>query len=366
MKNKRVFFPNLDGLRFIAASMVIFPHIEQFKSFMGLDYSYSIYPYQSGKLGVVLFFVLSGYLITYLLLAEKNSSKNISIKKFYLRRILRIWPVYYLMIVLAIFVFPFLDILDYGGYTPENLSRRNVIQYFLFLPNVALFVPLIAQAWSVGVEEQFYIIWPVLIKYVKNKYFLFIGVISLYFILANGLVLFKGINFLTLIHDFIILFRIDCMAIGAFFALLLFEQKKILPILYSKYFQIFTYTILFVLLVSKVSIPFIHFQVFAILFGIIILNLSSNNKTIISLNGKVINHLGKISYGMYMYHPVVIILVLKTLIYFNISNVFIQYLFSMLLTIFISHISYNYYELFFIKMKDKFSVILSGKDPLTK
>src|SRR5688572_27055191 len=108
MDKQKIYFPNLNGLRFIAAFLVIIHHIEQLKSFSNIDNYWGTVPFIDiiGKLGVVLFFVLSGFLITYLLLAEERSFKRISIVKFYIRRMLRIWPLYFLIILLAFAVLP--------------------------------------------------------------------------------------------------------------------------------------------------------------------------------------------------------------------------------------------------------------------
>jgi peptidoglycan/LPS O-acetylase OafA/YrhL len=82
MNKPNIYFPNLNGLRFLAALLVIIHHIEQLKSIWGLN-NYFRYPHFVGiigKLGVVLFFVLSGFLITYLLLAEEHGNNTISLK----------------------------------------------------------------------------------------------------------------------------------------------------------------------------------------------------------------------------------------------------------------------------------------------
>jgi peptidoglycan/LPS O-acetylase OafA/YrhL len=83
-KLKKVYFPNLNGLRFIAVALVIIHHIEQLKFIFGLPNYWLKCPVILiiGKLGVVLFFALSGFLITYLLMAEENTFQKISIKKF--------------------------------------------------------------------------------------------------------------------------------------------------------------------------------------------------------------------------------------------------------------------------------------------
>jgi len=92
----KVYFPNLNGLRFIAASLVIVHHVEQFKEILGYsNYNEFSFIKLIGKLGVMLFFVLSGFLITYLLLVEQKEKGTIAIKSFYMRRLLRIWPLYF-------------------------------------------------------------------------------------------------------------------------------------------------------------------------------------------------------------------------------------------------------------------------------
>ena len=110
---ERIFFNGLNELMALAAFSVIFHHIELFKScdhngslFNSAYWAYFIE--NLGKNGVYLFFVLSGFLITYLLLIEKDKLKTILFKKFYLRRIYRIWPLYYLIVIIGFFLVPFL------------------------------------------------------------------------------------------------------------------------------------------------------------------------------------------------------------------------------------------------------------------
>jgi peptidoglycan/LPS O-acetylase OafA/YrhL len=103
----KVYFPNLNSLRFLAALLVIVHHIEQYKEMLGLSNIFHNHSIQlMSKIGVTLFFALSGFLITYLLLVEQKELGKINIRAFYIRRILRIWPLYYLIIFLAFFIFP--------------------------------------------------------------------------------------------------------------------------------------------------------------------------------------------------------------------------------------------------------------------
>ena len=87
-QNLKLYFPNLNGLRFIGALFVIINHTEQLKVFYNIGSGISNFAKNIGKLGVMLFFVLSGFLITYLLLTEEQSFGKISIRKFYIRRLL--------------------------------------------------------------------------------------------------------------------------------------------------------------------------------------------------------------------------------------------------------------------------------------
>ena len=138
MTTSKTFFPGLNALRFCAAMAVLLTHVEFVKKVMlhGDGYWLKIEeriqqsaissilrdgpqapipwlsPFVSfgGYVGVIFFFVLSGFLITYLLLEEKRVSATVAVKKFYMRRILRIWPLYYFLVVLGFVVLPHIDV----------------------------------------------------------------------------------------------------------------------------------------------------------------------------------------------------------------------------------------------------------------
>ena len=93
----KVYFKNLDGIRFFFFFLVLLHHAQFFKDIHEVPLSsvFSAYLVQAGKMGVNLFFVLSGFLISYLLFSEKMKTGTVSLKKFYIRRALRIWPLYF-------------------------------------------------------------------------------------------------------------------------------------------------------------------------------------------------------------------------------------------------------------------------------
>ena len=122
MKKKILYFPGLHGLRCIAALMVIVTHIELFKARYGLP---NIYHFNKdfGVYGVDFFFVLSGFLITYLLFKEDDKFGFINLKFFYLRRIFRIWPLYYLLIIIVFLLVPLINYPIVPGY---NLTDNYI------------------------------------------------------------------------------------------------------------------------------------------------------------------------------------------------------------------------------------------------
>lgn len=196
--SERVYYPQLDGLRFIAFLLVFafhggFPWLADFLSLITLPifliaqlfgseaagHAAAIGPSignalrLNGWTGVQLFFVLSGYLITTLLLREEREYGRIDLRAFWIRRILRIWPLYYLIIALAFFAVPALSG-EWGSPTHRNLL--NQLPWFLvFLGNWSMIVqgPVGSDQasilWSVCAEEQFYILCPLLIAFIPRR-----------------------------------------------------------------------------------------------------------------------------------------------------------------------------------------------------
>ncbi|MDB0011071.1 acyltransferase, partial [Flavobacteriales bacterium] len=172
----------LDTLRAIAAIVVVIEHVEVIKRSNKIDNFVDIVP--SAHLSVLLFFVISGFLITYLLTKEWELNNKISFKRFYVRRILRIWPLYYFVIFLSVILFQ---------------NTQSVKSYLLCLsifPNVAHifghgWFPS-PQIWSIGVEEQFYLLWPLFVSLVLHKKkkiisFLLLGLFLLLTFLPHGI-----------------------------------------------------------------------------------------------------------------------------------------------------------------------------------
>ena len=371
---KRFFFNGLNELRAIAALAVIYHHIELHNYFNPIRSHFTFLDYFTGnvgKNGVFLFFVLSGFLITYLLLQEKEKYNTIFLKKFFLRRIYRIWPLYYGIFALSVIVIPLLvfhfDIFkeDLSSYNKiidaHNYGVKPIVFYLLFMPNVALysgyFITGCTQAWSVGVEEQFYILWPFLILWFsKNKIVqVFLAVLFLFpvliFLAKNNYILYP----LSVIIKSI---PFHFMAIGSIGGYLFFNKNQVV----EKYTQSkWGYFCIIILIIAFLFCQFFRSMIQEIVISLLFLLLilfTINDKNQGVFRNKLFSYLGKISYGIYMYHTFVMFLVFpfvnkylvnfKEGIYYNI----LLYPLIFIITILLSSLSYQYFELKFIKIKD--------------
>jgi peptidoglycan/LPS O-acetylase OafA/YrhL len=376
--SKRIYFPNLDGLRFIAAALVILSHVEQFKKEFNLPNIWSNeFIHNMGGLGVYLFFTLSGFLITFLLLKEKEVTGTISIKQFYIRRILRIWPLYFLTVMLGFFVLPHLPIFQIPNWK-EGLATNfweKFLLFFFFFSNLALVmfyppVSSISQNWSVSTEEQFYLLWPQLIKKTTKYIHLFILVVVIYWLLRFGLIMFQyyggaagKLEAVSIFNYFLFKFCISCMAIGGFGAwLVMYGKPKWKNLLFDRKVEVIAIlaAVLMIFVGHKIH-KLVKFEVFSVLFMVVIINAACNPKSLLNLEHKVFRYLGKVSYGLYMFHPILLPLIINLLLSLNIYNNLLLYVLTFAVTILVSGLSYEYFEKRALVYKDKFTVILSGK-----
>jgi peptidoglycan/LPS O-acetylase OafA/YrhL len=370
----KIYFKNLNSLRFIAALIVLLSHVGQLLNVLGVAKSFSQFytsPIQ-GELGVILFFALSGFLITYLLLAEEKISGTINVKAFYIRRALRIWPLYFLLIFLALFIFPFIDGLTINGYERATVWSRlglKIFFYCIFMPGIVMdflgFIPYATHTWTIGAEEQFYFIWPWLFKKINNKLLVFIVVLLVYLLVYYILKYFPAENKFSKI-GFLIWSRypISCMAIGGLYGYLAFVKTglaiKIKLVLFKLWCQLAITAILIVLAFTGYYFAYLNNEIYSLLLGYQVFNLAVNPTTFFSLENKVFNYLGKISYGIYMFHPLAIAGAIKLCLLIHLTQSVILYLFSLLIAVALAAVSYHFYEKFFIKKKPKYSVVISG------
>jgi peptidoglycan/LPS O-acetylase OafA/YrhL len=153
--------PSLDGLRAVCISLVIFAHLIGTLGFPAIASRQSIFWAQMTALGVRTFFVMSGFLITTILLNELRRTGSVSLFRFYLRRTLRIFPVLYAYAL-------FLVIARHFGLI--QLRRWDLLALLTFTTNYHRDRSWYAgHTWSLGIEEQFYLLWPLALRTFDEK-----------------------------------------------------------------------------------------------------------------------------------------------------------------------------------------------------
>ena len=317
--------PALDGVRALLALAVAFYHLEIYKPI----YEQARLPYLGGFVfaghnAVVAFFALSGMLITWLLLQERGRTGSVSIGTFYLKRVLRIWPVYYLVVGTGIYLLPHVA----GLWIPDVHRARALDMagweqglYLTFFANVfkikagwAVWYLLLNHAWSIGLEEQFYAVWPWLAR-LHTRLFMgtVVGIIAVYgvarvavFALGNPL---AGTSFLSF-------FCADAMAWGALAGYTLHRlQTGTLPDRWRTRLQ--DKRLGLGIVAGAAALLFglgtaMKFQLFlpvvAAWFSAALLVLALQPGLVPALRWPVLQWLGRISYGLYMYNPLALVL----------------------------------------------------------
>lgn len=349
------YLPNLTSIRFILAILVVIFHIPQFFENRGLPFYNGLAIFNKGEEAVRMFFSLSGFLIIKQLYEEKRIRSTINIKSFFLKRMLRIFPLYYLVLVFGFLYYR--SILPFFGYNYE--SNYDLISGLLlsltFFPNIFLtYSPggILEILWSIGIEEQFYfIIAPVLFVLPLKKIVFFLTAFTfVYFLLYFS----ESLNYLKKYQMLFFYFSFSglCAIILSQNSFQDFIFRVRIPVLLLFIFY-------FTSSVFKNYLSDMGYNLYSmLLFGLTISVLSQ--KRIKILENKVMNYLGKISYGIYMFHAIVMQFVglafLKLIQKFDLPDILDILIINILIiagTIVISHFSFKYYESYFLNLKSK-------------
>ena len=367
----KVYFPNLNGLRVIAAGLVVVHHIEQLKHALGWPsrWGTSAAVEGLGAEGVSLFFVLSGYLITYLLLAEEQRTGTIAVTKFYVRRVLRIWPLYFAVVLAALFLWPALPWTTLPGHPGAEIRAHlgtKLLLYATFSAGLVtpLFglVPHASQTWSIGTEEQFYALWPVLVRSVRRHRLALmvavtVGVVAVRALAGRSLAdAWPGIPY---VRAFLSAFQVDRMGLGGALAVLLFHQHRVLRVLLHPALGWVTIACIAQFWATGESALHLHRWFYAPLYALLILNVSAG-RIRVPLESRVLTYLGDISYGLYMLHSVAILVTLHTAAALDLRSDWLVYPLAMGLTIGLAAASRQWLEEPFLRWKHAFTVVPSG------
>ncbi len=353
----RLHYPALDGLRGLAILLVVVYHNFGF-----------INVFFFGWLGVDLFFVLSGFLITDILL--KTVGKKGYLKNFYIRRVLRIFPLYYLCLILFLIVLPKTNLqLDVQYYIDHQVWLWTYLENWIYTFQSPGHTNALNHLWSLAVEEQFYLLWPLAILLIRKPRLLLIF-ISLVLVAVLGLRLLVWMNHISDLAYFNLytFTRIDGICIGCMIALLqrvnsnFLQRNKAMIVLF---FAGLNFGFFFVNRRYQFTFPYlalVGYTTFAMMFGLLVNEAVTRQTKLINLlfNIPLLKFFGKISYGFYVFHwPVYLLLspYLSPSMSRFINGSLLQFLVSVIATlaaIAISWLSYQYYEKYFLKLKDKF------------
>ncbi len=342
-------FERLDGLRFLAIFFVLIHH---FASFFSLYIDWGYY-------GVDLFFVISGFLITGILIKQNSNNFKSVYKNFLIRRCLRIFPLYYLTIIL-LYLIKAPDIKKYLFY----LISYTFNYKFPFLNDEG---QSFGHFWSLAVEEQFYLFWPFIILLIRNKKQIIIVTLTL-IIFAFLQINFNIIKELKYYNYTGLPSRMGSLGIGALGAIIQKHIFKYKILFTNKFSDLIVFALLILSLIK-------HFP-FLMAVSSLLLVLKSTifefNSGFINkfLSNKHIRYIGTISYGIYIYHlPIGYYLLPKIFDSIWVKIPFNNFgLFSILqwhswilkfplysaITIIIASISYKYFEKPILNFKDQF------------
>jgi peptidoglycan/LPS O-acetylase OafA/YrhL len=347
-----MYFPRLDGIRFVAIMMVIILH---FASSIGKHFSTGFY-------GVNLFFVLSGFLITSILISSKEKSISKAYFTFVIRRALRIFPAYYLTI--------FILILIGSEFIVNDLSYLLTYTYNYFV-NDAESLPAHAHFWSLAVEEQFYIFFPIFVILLRSNIryltFFFILIISI----AYAQVFFDFLNIKK--YDYVgLLTNMGPLALGALGAVVNKESRLIKLIFGNIIIEISAIGFLILVLYTKNFKLMILFSSIINLFLVLKASKFEYNLNFINifLQNKIVTYVGKVSYGIYLYHGIVGKFVSKYIFQpiwdwipfkqfpaisflYDFDWIFRIILITICSTL-LASLSFYYFEIYFLRLKDKY------------
>ena len=375
--SKHDYFNYLDVIRFVAAFLIVIAHsYEAFVGWFGNIGFMTIGDYKTltpiGEfmeqiiwklnVGVDIFFLLSGFLITHILLKEKEVYGKIHIGYFILRRTFRIWPLYFFLIALS----PWL--VEWAGRPdPDYWANALFLGNFNTINTQDWQYPF-AHFWSICVEEHFYLVWPFLIQWVPKKrlpilFGIMIAISIAFRLYAHGWM--ENTELVLYLHT---ISRMDILVLGALGAY--FYTNKPISFALKPWLRmaIWAGIILFMGFNPFGKVDGFFEAAFSkyILVGLVtllMLNYNFNKNYKHTLKPKSIFHyFGRVSYGIYMYHNVLLILVVKYLMWpLKSGNMYLFFGTVFTLSIVLPILSYELMEKHFLKLNKRFRLIQSRK-----
>jgi len=373
--------PALDGIRGLAILLVLSFHLNLLGS-LSTPHPFDAFVstvFSAGWCGVDLFFVLSGYLITRILYQAKGTEQYFI--TFYTNRVLRIFPLYYALLIVTFIVIPHLP----TGFIPaEKLERwtraeTNPLWYWLYLNNFATALAgswghgILDVTWSLAIEEQFYLFWPWVVYALNREQLLRICLVMFFtaFIVRTAMTLSDMNAIATYVFT---LGRLDVLAAGAFVALAgessrgnqgLLPARRILVITGVAWLGLAiwrggTFNMDPVILTVGLSLVAIHFAALIA----VIRTLPPDHWLVKLLSSKLLGAFGKYSFAIYLVHMPLSAMVRDTLYHphqfltlwgSKLPGQLLFYVGTTLLVFIIAFASWHLWEKHFLKLKKSFT-----------
>jgi peptidoglycan/LPS O-acetylase OafA/YrhL len=371
-------FLALDGLRGVAVLLVVLAHGTQVHGAQQRLLPETL-KFNGGWIGVVVFFVLSGFLITHLLLEERTRTGEISLSKFYVRRALRIWPLYFGVLGAYVFVLPLFDPVNFGSiYHADSLrDYYYLLAYPFFLQNylvndsdvhfwgIELF-------WSLAVEEHFYLFWPLLLVALSGRWLIpsLVGIMIATFslraltrleVLPPG---DDGVQQMT--HT-----ALDGLAAGCIVACLYHWRPGVLKVFSRRrWLYLLGWSLLmFLVWAGLKQLPLFptlpeegYYRITlatlatAIIVACLVGGAGATTRPL--LCSRPLTYIGKVSYGMYVLHPIVLLYVAQVVAYLGLLNgvgYFVAITAYCAIVIGVAGLSFKFFEAPILRFKERFA-----------
>jgi len=303
------YIKSFDGLRAISIIFVLLAHLGVYLYLQGNYFMITrVWPLFSGETGVTIFFVLSGFLITGILLNELNGTGSIRLKQFYIRRALRLLP--------ALLIF-FIAVAILMRFHLIAVSRMSFFYSFFYMYNfvpLGIYISELAHTWSLAVEEQFYFTWPFILVFFNSKKAFYAGILLVIICIIVKLVLPHVMvtvdNQAVPVTDHFrtnrwFLPAVAPIIIGSLAAIIIADRPYIAQMLFGNKKQ--NMVIFFILFFSPIFLPdtwlelaFI-FQAIGVVFFLATLLFNQSDRISRALEVTPLVYIGKISYGIYIF-----------------------------------------------------------------
>ncbi|RYY89660.1 MAG: acyltransferase [Chitinophagaceae bacterium] len=369
-------FDGFYGLRYLAILVILVAHLYMIDCDLGQCHGGYPWLQALGNCALQFFFVASAFLITFLLLAEEQKLGRLSIRNFFLRRILRIWPAYFVLLLLVWGLVNRSSFFEIPHVTESFFAADYTLcygLYFGFLPHIVPFyhamVPYLHHTYTIGIEEQFYFLWGMLFLLLRR------GRIWIFTACAIGIPL------LGLVHDwafardpalqhsgtpaawalkavtYLQYSRLSTFAIGSFLGYSYFYGRSWIALFQKRGIQLLVLGLITAVVVYRKELPVIHLEALAVLMGALMLIASFPAQSLLRFNQRWLVYLGHRSYGIYLFHIIAVVLAVRTMELLPLTGVmrfFVLLLLAVTYATVLGSLSYRFIEEPFLRLKERF------------